>query len=217
MTRVLPACNTMVTEPHGAVSERDHTMALAGLLTPAAIGNAIVLIAVFLLFSPIAPRPWGWRRRGALLHVERLALLGRLRMWGRQVFALALLAATGWRFGVVSTWALGVALTAVAVALLCPVRYSLTAEGFQIGMAPIRRWSEFGGVARRRWGVRLQGVAGNPGAVVWLSGNHGDDQFVLLMRQLVRGSYKGRYAAASGEEQAGSLVASSLIRAGAAD
>jgi hypothetical protein len=176
-------------------------MAQAGMLTPATIGNAIILIAVFLLFSPIAPRPWGWRGSGQVLHVERLSLLGRLRMWGRQVLALAAFAVIGWRLGFVSTWALDVALVAVALALLCPVRYTLTTAGFQIGKAPFRRWTEFGGVTRQQWGVRLQGVAGNPGETVWLSGNHGDDQFVLLMRQLVRGSYKGQFDGAAADGQ----------------
>lgn len=167
---------------------------------PAAIGNLLVLAAVVVLFAPVAPRPWGWRMGGHVLRVERLSLLGRLRMWGRQVAAVAVLAAAGWRLGVVSDWAFGLALAAVAVALLCPVRYTVSTLGIRAGLAPVRRWTEFGGVARRRWGVQLQGVAGNPGAVIWLSGAHGDDEFVLLMRRLVRGAWKGQPDAMPGEE-----------------
>src|SRR3712207_7517250 len=37
-------------------------------------------------------------------------------------------------------------------------------------------------------GVRLQGVAGARPLTVWLSGGRDDDEFVLLLRQLVRGS-----------------------------
>ena len=51
----------------------------------------------------------------------------------------------------------------------------------------MRRWTEFGGVTRRRGGVRLQGVAGARGTTIWLSGNRDDDETVLLLRQLVRG------------------------------
>jgi hypothetical protein len=39
--------------------------------------------------------------------------------------------------------------------------------------------------------VRLQGVAGARPQTVWLSGGRDDDDFVLLLRQMVRGSYKG--------------------------
>ena len=49
----------------------------------------------------------------------------------------------------------------------------------------------FGGVARRPGGVCLQGVAGARSLGLWLSGGRDDDDFVLLLRQLVRGSYKG--------------------------
>lgn len=48
-------------------------------------------------------------------------------------------------------------------------------------------------MARRRGGVRLQGVAGARPQMIWLSGGRDDDEFVLLLRQLVRGSYKGSF------------------------
>ena len=175
-------------------------MVQAAVLAPTTIGNLAVLAAIFLLFSPIAPRPWGWRRQGVLLHRERLSLLGRLRMWGRQLAAIVIISVVVWRLGWVSGWAFDLALIAAIVALLSPVRYTLTSEGIQIGMAPIRRWTEFGGVARRRWGVRLQGAAGNDSQVVWLSGTRNDDHLVLLMRQLMRGSYKGEIDVGTGDE-----------------
>jgi hypothetical protein len=53
-------------------------------------------------------------------------------------------------------------------------------------------------VARRRSGVRLQGVAGARPLTVWLSAGRDDDEFVLLLRQLVRGSYKGRLGPEAG-------------------
>jgi hypothetical protein len=76
--------------------------------------------------------------------------------------------------------------------------YTLTSQGMRPGKTPFRRWTEFGGVARRRGGVRLQGVAGARSQSVWLSGGREDDEFVLLLRQLLRGSYKGHLGPEAG-------------------
>jgi hypothetical protein len=46
--------------------------------------------------------------------------------------------------------------------------------------------------------VRLQGVAGARPLTIWLSGGRDDDDFVLLLRQLVRGSYKGQLGPEAG-------------------
>ena len=86
----------------------------------------------------------------------------------------------------------------LALLLALPVRYTLTSQGIRAGWTPFRRWTEFGGVARRRGGVRLQGVAGARPLTVWLSGGRDDDDFVLLLRQLVRGSYKGHLGPEAG-------------------
>jgi hypothetical protein len=75
--------------------------------------------------------------------------------------------------------------------IFMPVHYTLTSTGIRSGGTPFRRWTEFGGVARRPGGVRLQGVAGARPQTIWLSGGRDDDELVLLLRQLVRGSYKG--------------------------
>jgi hypothetical protein len=86
----------------------------------------------------------------------------------------------------------------LALLLALPVRYTMTSRGIRAAWTPFRRWTEFGGVARRRGGVRLQGVAGARPLTVWLSGGRDDDEFVLLLRQLVRGSYKGRLGPEAG-------------------
>ena len=135
--------------------------------------------------------PWGERASGNLVKRRRLSLFGRLRMHGPGALALFILAVvasvTGWIYP-----ASVLALTAGLVALLIvPVTYTLTSRGIRAGWTPFRRWTEFGGVARRPGGVRLQGVAGARSLDVWLSGDTDDDDFVLLLRQLVRGSYKG--------------------------
>ena len=159
---------------------------------------ALILLAVALgLFSRVWV-PWGERPSGNLVGRETLSVLGRLRMHGPTVglvfVASVVLLALG-KIGPL-TFLLVTALLALLLAL--PVRYTMTSRGIRAAWTPFRRWTEFGGVARRRGGVRLQGVAGARPLTIWLSGGREDDEFVLLLRQLVRGSYKGRLGPEAG-------------------
>ena len=150
----------------------------------------LVVTAVAILLGRVWV-PWARAPRGTLVRRVRLALLGRLRFHGAPVVAVLTVAVPGWALGLVPPAPLALTGIAIAALIALPVRYTLTTEGIALGRTPFRRWTEFGGVMRRRGGVRLQGVAGARGMTVWLSGSRDDDEFVLLLRQLVRGSYKG--------------------------
>lgn len=157
-----------------------------------AIADGLLLAALALYIASLV-RPWRIRERGPVIRREAVTALGRMRMLWRPLLLLVLLAITGWWVGVVSGWA-AIALVVGSVAFLAlPVSYTLTPEGIRLGRLPLRRWTEFAGVARRRWSVRLQGIGGggSRGMTVWLSGDRDDDEFVLILRQLVRGSYQG--------------------------
>jgi hypothetical protein len=160
------------------------------------IAAFLIAVTVALFFRVWVP--WGERASGNLVARETLSVLGRLRMHGPSVglvfVASVVLLASG-RIGPL-TLLLVTALLALLLAL--PVRYTMTSHGIRAAWTPFRRWTEFGGVARRPGGVRLQGVAGARPLTVWLSGGRDDDEFVLLLRQLVRGSYKGRLGPEAG-------------------
>lgn len=154
------------------------------------IAPLILIIAAGALYTRVW-LPWGERASGKLIRMESLSLFGRLRMHGPHVAALCVLAILtallGWVNPVVALMAMVIAVSVIFM----PVHYTLTSAGIRSGGTPFRRWTEFGGVARRPGGVRLQGVAGARPQTIWLSGGRDDDEFVLLLRQLVRGSYKG--------------------------
>ena len=160
------------------------------MATTIVLANLTALAALLLLASRVA-RPWARSGRGRVIHREPLSLLGRLRLFGQPGALLLLAAAFGWWLGAVSTVVLGLVAIGVATLLAVPVAYTLTPQGIALGRTAPRRWTEFAGVGRQRWGVRLQGVAGSRGMSVWLSGGRDDDAFVLLLRKLVRGSYQG--------------------------
>jgi hypothetical protein len=159
---------------------------------------ALILLGVTLALFFRVWVPWGERASGNLVAKETLSVLGRLRMHGPSVGFVFVASVTLLALGRIApvTFLLVTALLALLLAL--PVRYTMTSRGIRAAWTPFRRWTEFGGVARRRGGVRLQGVAGARPLTVWLSGSRDDDEFVLLLRQLVRGSYKGRLGPEAG-------------------
>lgn len=159
---------------------------------------ALILIIATLALFVRAWVPWGERASGNLVRRVPLSVLGRLRMHGPAAAVIIIVAvaalALGWIGPVVILLIVGL----LALLLALPVAYTVTSRGIRAGWTPFRRWTEFGGVARRSGGVRLQGVAGARPQTVWLSGGRDDDDFVLLLRQLVRGSYKGRLGPEAG-------------------
>ncbi|MCA9862864.1 MAG: hypothetical protein KC432_07585 [Thermomicrobiales bacterium] len=154
------------------------------------IAPLILIIAAGALYTRVW-LPWGERASGNVVRLESLSLFGRLRMHGPHVAALVIVAIVsalmGWVNPIVALLAMLIAVSVIFI----PVQYTVTSTGIRSGGTPFRRWTEFGGVARRPGGVRLQGVAGARPQTIWLSGGRDDDEFVLLLRQMVRGSYKG--------------------------
>lgn len=159
---------------------------------------ALILIAATLALYLRLWTPWGGRASGNLVSRQTLALFGRLRMHGPVTLILWLVALVLLTLGMIDllTWLVVSGLLVLLLAI--PVRYTMTSHGIRVAWTPFRRWTEFGGVARRRGGVRLQGVAGARPLTIWLSGGRDDDDFVLLLRQLVRGSYKGQLGPEAG-------------------
>ena len=158
----------------------------------------LILIAVTLALFFRVWVPWGERASGNLVGRETLSVLGRLRMHGPAAVLISVLAVVLLALGKIGPLTVLLLSALLALLLALPVRYTMTSQGIRAAWTPFRRWTEFGGVARRRGGVRLQGVAGARPLTVWLSGGRDDDEFVLLLRQLVRGSYKGQLGPEAG-------------------
>ena len=159
---------------------------------------ALILLAVTLELFIRVWVPWGERASGNLVARESLSVLGRLRMHGPSVGLVFVASVVLLALGQIGPLTLLLVTALLALLLALPVRYTMTSQGIRAAWTPFRRWTEFGGVARRPGGVRLQGVAGARPLTVWLSGGRDDDEFVLLLRQLVRGSYKGRLGPEAG-------------------
>jgi hypothetical protein len=152
----------------------------------------ILIIATLALFLRVWV-PWGERASGNLVRQETLSFFGRLRMHGPAALVVTVVAVAALVVRWIEPASFLVVTGLLALLLALPVRYTVTSRGIRAGWTPFRRWTEFGGVARWRGGVVLQGVAGARPRTIWLSGDRDDDDFVLLLRQLVRGSYQGHF------------------------
>lgn len=97
----------------------------------------------------------------------------------------ALAGAVPWRVVVVP-------LVSGALLIAIPLSYTLTDRGIRRTLGRFRRWTEFAGVERARWGARLKPLRKSPPARIWLSGSRGDDEFLHLLRVLIRNAYQGR-------------------------
>ncbi len=154
--------------------------------------SMLILFGLILMSWLRVVRPGGGQPAGRVIHDARLPLLARLRMHAASG-ALAILGSmaltVAWDL---PWWGPIVAALSSVVLVALPVRYRLTTLGIRSGWTPFRRWTEFAGVSRAPGGARLQGVPGARDLRIWLSGSRGDDEFVALLRRMIRGAYKGQ-------------------------
>ncbi len=162
--------------------------------------NAIV--SPFLLLLPLTfliavlrvARPAPRRSRGQHVLTFPLPLLARARLHAVPVALMFGFVVTAWAIGAAPLWVVLATIVGLAALVAWPLSYELSTTGIALGHTGLRRWTEFAGVVRTPGGARLQGGAGGRGFRIWLSGSRGDDEFVLLLRQMIRGAYQGRGA-----------------------
>lgn len=151
------------------------------LLLPLAL-----LLAAGRVFQPMRMRLYGAR-----VVVVPLPLLARVRMQAVPAALITLLAIVLTIYSIAPWWAPPAVIAAMAILAAIPISYVLTTEGIRLGWADFRRWTEFAGVVRAKGGARLLGATGARPFRIWLSGSLGDDEFLHLLRQMIKAAYKG--------------------------
>lgn len=179
-------------------------------------GTVGVVLAVVFLFGRVY-LPWTGTAAGVLVRRQHPPLLAKLRMHAVPAVVVLAGAGLGTLTGVVRPESFAGLVAAVAVLVSLPLRYTITTEGIQQGRTRFRRWTEFAGVARRPGGARLQGIAGARGKTVWLAGSRDIDETLLLLRQLVRGSYKGEIELPAGKPADNNAPSVALDRTGGSE
>ena len=169
----------------------------------------LLLLAIAVCWARLI-RPGANRLEGRVLLVMPLPLLARLRMHALPALltlalGVALVAAAD-----MAWWLLALPLLSAVLLVTVPVHYPLTDVGIRLGRSAFRRWTEFAGVQRAPGGARLKPVAGFRGYHIWLSRSRGDDEFLQVLRMLIRSAYKGHAASVSfpGAPQPASPIAS---------
>lgn len=131
------------------------------------------------------------RFEGTPIGVMSLPLLARIYMHAVPValsIALAVfLAATD---TIAWSWVLAPVVSGVLLVAV-PIRYTLSEKGIRRSFGVFRRWTEFAGVERSPGGARLKPLPKTRPARIWLSRSRGDDEFLQLLRTLIRNAYKG--------------------------
>jgi hypothetical protein len=132
------------------------------------------------------------RLEGGPIGVMPIPLLARLYMHAMPI-VISLITATLLAALDIISW-LWIPVTIISGVLLVsvPLRYTLSATGIRRSFGGFRRWTEFAGVERAPGGARLKPLPNTHRAHIWLSGSRGDDDFLQLMRVLIRNAYKGK-------------------------
>ncbi len=155
--------------------------------------SSLTVLAIFIVISWLrVGRPSRRSISGAVVLHAGMPLLARIRMHlvpCTVVLSVSLLLLT---FSDLPWWGPFAAIGSNLGLVALPTRYTLTTSGIRTGWTPFRRWTEFAGVARAPGGARLQGVAGSRDKRVWLSGSRGDDEFLQMLRRMIRTAYQGR-------------------------
>ncbi len=176
----------------------------------------IILFALMALPWLRIARPGGSELVGGVIHIHPIPLLARIRMHLVPSLVVLVGAIALMVLGDLPWWGLLVAIGSIVALVACPIDYTLTTLGIRMGWTGFRRWTEFAGISRAPGGVRLQGAAGARDRRIWLSRSRGDDEFVALLRRLIRDAYKGQnvlheFPPQASVERPGSTAASSAV------
>lgn len=129
---------------------------------------------------------------GTAVATTPIPLLARVFMHARRIAISIITAILLAAFDAMPWWLVIAPVISGAVLLAVPLRYTLTNAGFKRTFGPFRRWTEFAGVERAPGGARLKPLPRTRQARIWLSGSRGDDEFLQVMRTLIRNAYQGR-------------------------
>lgn len=157
---------------------------------------SFLLVPLLLLWAWVIPTGLANRQtEGTILHILSIPLLARLKRHAVPHALAAAVASTLFILDLASSWWVAATIASFAAIVTIPQRYVVTTRGIRTGRGNFRRWTEFAGVYRSTAGVTLQTIGRLPDVPIWLSRSRGDDEFVHLLRILVRDSYKGKLSA----------------------
>lgn len=137
----------------------------------------------------------GGQTEGAIIVVRPIPILARMKRHAATHVLVAAVTAALVAVGLASAWWLAACALSYLAIVAIPQKYVVTTRGIRTGHGAFRRWTEFAGVHRSKAGATLQTIGRHPDVLIWLAHDRGDDEFVHLLRTLVRDSYKGKVTA----------------------
>jgi uncharacterized protein (DUF58 family) len=153
----------------------------------------VLFIPACILWSWLNPIGFVNRKiEGTVIQILSIPLLARMKRHAVPAVITLIVTAALIATDIASPWWLIVWLVSSLGLLTVPQAYTVTTRGIRVGRGNFRRWTEFAGVHRSPAGAMLQTIKPGPGMPIWLAGARGDDEFVHLLRSLIRNSYKGK-------------------------
>lgn len=153
----------------------------------------VLLIPACILWSWLSPI--GFLNRtveGAVIRIMPIPLLARIKRHALHIAVTLIVTCALIVADLASSWWLLVAMLSALGLLAISQDYTVTTSGIRVGNGNFRRWTEFAGVYRSPAGAKLQTIGRGRDLPIWLAGSRDDDEFVYLLRRLVRDSYKGK-------------------------
>ncbi|MGC4191255.1 MAG: hypothetical protein QM589_08820 [Thermomicrobiales bacterium] len=154
------------------------------------IAPALILLVIIIYIARYV-RPFGNTMSGETFLVRPLSLIARMRMHIVPAIIGTIVAVLLVRYGDAPLPTIAIPLVAYLILVALPTSYILTTEGVRLGSGTFRRWTEFAGAIRYRGGAMLQGANNRRGMRIWLGGDRGDDEFLLVLRHAIKDAYKG--------------------------
>jgi hypothetical protein len=153
----------------------------------------VLLIPLCILWTWLSPIGLTNRTiEGTVIQITPITLLARIKRHAVTNFVTLVVTLSLVLADMASPlWLVAAVISAVGI-LSFPQVYTVTTRGIRVGRGNFHRWTEFAGVYRSRAGASLQSIRRRPDLPIWLSGSRDDDEFVHLLRTLVRDSYKGK-------------------------
>jgi uncharacterized protein (DUF58 family) len=153
----------------------------------------VLLIPACIIWSWLNPIGFVSRKiEGTVIQVLSIPLLARMKRHAVPAVITLIVTIALTATNIASALWLAVWLASSLGLLAVPQAYTVTTRGIRVGRGNFRRWTEFAGVHRSPAGAMLQTIRPGPGMPIWLAGSRGDDEFVHLLRSLIRNSYKGK-------------------------
>lgn len=151
--------------------------------------NLLLLGSIAMMIARVY-QPWEDHPSRDAPGTIKLPFRARVRLQRLNIYAVVALVLLGTFGGWLSTFTELLTIALVLLALLIPVRYTITGSSITLGRTAPRQWTQFSGAEIRNKRIRLRGNNDWRDMDVWLEGSERDGHMTALLCQMIRSANK---------------------------